>query len=151
MDLEGRLVAVTGAFGALGSAVTLAAQSGQLELNAFLPLIAKNLFEMLDLLNNVIGLFVERCVRGIEADRESCQRNLESGYTLATALVGRLGYDKASEVAAECRNTGKTVRDVALGKNLVMDAEFDALTRPEKLTAPGGGTTAGKTEEYGWT
>jgi aspartate ammonia-lyase len=123
-------------------AVTLAAQSGQLELNAFLPLIAKNLFEMLDLLNNVLGLFVERCVRGIEADRDACRKNLESGYTLATALVGRIGYDAASEVATECRNTGKSVRDVAITKGLMTETEFDALTRLEKLTSPGGGTTA---------
>ena len=123
-------------------AVTLAAQSGQLELNAFLPLIAKNLFEMLDLLNNVLGLFVERCVLGIEADREVCRTNLESGWTLATALTGRIGYEKASEVALECRNIGKPVREVVIAKGFMTDAEFDALTKPEKLTAPGGGTTA---------
>lgn len=127
-------------------AITLAAQSGQLELNQFLPLIARNLFEMLDMLNRVLELFIERCVKGIEADRDGCRRNLESGYTLAVALTGHIGYDRASEVATECRKTGRTVREVVLEKGLLDEKALDTLLRPEKLTAPGG-----KKEERGWT
>jgi aspartate ammonia-lyase len=127
-------------------AVTLAAQSGQLELNAFLPLIARNLFEMLDLTERAVGLFVERCINGIEVDRAACRENLESGYTLAVALTGQLGYDAASEVAKECRATGKTVREVVLKKGLMGEDTLDALLKPERLTAPG---TA--KEERGWT
>ena len=127
-------------------AVTLAAQSGQLELNAFLPLIARNLFEMLDMTERALGLFIDRCVRGIEADRDTCHRNLESGYTLAVALTGSIGYDRASEVASECRRTGRTVREVVLEKGLLDEKTLDALLQPEKLTAPGNGK-----EERGWT
>ncbi len=117
-------------------AVTLAAQSGQLELNPFLPLIARNLFEMLDMLEKVLGLFIERCVRGIEADSEACRVNLESGYTLAVALTGHIGYDRTSEVASECRKTGRPVREVVLEKGLLDEKTLDALLKPEKLTAP---------------
>lgn len=80
-------------------AITLAAQTGQLELNAFLPLIAKNMFEMLDLLNNVLPIFIERCIKGIRANRDNCSRELIDGYTVATALTEYYSYDKASEVA----------------------------------------------------
>ena len=128
-------------------AVTLAAQSGQLELNQFLPLIARNLFEMLDLLDRApLRLFVERCVRGIEADRQACRRNLESGYTLAVALTGHIGYDRASEVAAECRRTGRSVREVVLESGLLDEKALDEILRPERLTSPGGAK-----ENRGWT
>ena len=117
-------------------AVTLAAQGGQLELNAFLPLIAKNLFEMLDLYRSVLPLFIDRCIRGIQPDTEECQRKLDLSYTLATALTGYIGYDKASEVAALCRETGKTVAEIVLEQGLMDRATLDALLRPESLTSP---------------
>lgn len=118
-------------------AITLAAQSGQLELNAFLPLIAKNLLEMLDLLRSTLPLFISRCIDGIEADRAACDRHLHDSFVLATALTGALGYDKASEVAVRCRATGKTVGQVVLEEGLLDRAALDRLLRPERLTAPG--------------
>jgi aspartate ammonia-lyase len=118
-------------------AITLAAQSGQLELNAFLPLIAKNLLEMLDLLQNTLPLFISRCIDGIQADRTVCSRTLHDSFVLATALTGYLGYDKASEVAAQCRATGKTVRQVVLESGLLDQSTLDEILRPERLTAPG--------------
>jgi aspartate ammonia-lyase len=127
-------------------AITLAAQSGQLELNAFLPLIARNLFEMLDLTERAVGLFVEKCVSGIEANRDACRENLETGYTLAVALTGPLGYDAASLIAKECRETGKTVREVVLEKGLMDEKMLDELLQPERLTSP-----AHRKEERGWT
>ena len=101
---------------------------------------------MLDMLERALGLFIERCVRGIEADRDACRRNLESGYTLAVALTGSIGYDRASEVASECRRTGRTVLEVVLEKGLMDKKTLDAMLQPEKLTAPGNGK-----EERGWT
>lgn len=118
-------------------AVTLAAQSGQLELNAFLPLIAKNLFEMLGLLHAALPLFTEQCIRGIRADEARCRRNLENSYVLATALSGALGYDKASEIAGLCRQTGKPVRETVLNLGLLEEKTLDNILRPECLTAPG--------------
>ncbi len=129
-------------------AVTLAAQAGQLELNAFLPLIAKSLLGMLDTLIRTLPMFVERCVRGIEADRDACRRHLESGLTLVTALTGALGYDLACEVAEACKKTGRGVRETVLARGLMDAAQLDALMRPEKLTAPGG---AAPKEERKWT
>jgi aspartate ammonia-lyase len=119
-------------------AVTLAAQAGQLELNAFLPLIAKNIFDMLDLFRRVLPLFINRCISGIQADREACRRKLEAGFTLVTALIGDLGYDKASAVAAWCQKTGRSVREVVLEQQLMEKERLDEILKPERLTAPGG-------------
>lgn len=118
-------------------AITLAAQAGQLELNAFLPLIAKNMFEMLDLLNNVLPIFIERCIKGIRANSDICSRELMAGYTVATALTGYIGYDKASEVAIFCLNTGKTVREAVLELGFLDEKILSEVLRPERLTAPG--------------
>lgn len=120
-------------------AVTLAAQAGQLELNAFLPLIAKSLLEMVDLLARALPLFTDLCIRGIVADEARCSRRLTESFTLVTVLAGVLGYDEASRVAALCRETGKTVRQVVLERRLLGEEELDLLLRPERMTAPGGG------------
>jgi aspartate ammonia-lyase len=118
-------------------AVTLAAQAGQLELNAFLPLIAKNLFDMFDLLGSVLPLFIDRCIRGIQADRESCLRNLNGSFTLATVLTGYIGYDKASEVVSLCRKTGRPVEEIVLEQRLMDKQTLDEILKPERLTSPG--------------
>ena len=93
-------------------AITLAAQAGQLELNAFLPLIAKNIFEMLDLLNNSLDLFIHKCIKGITVNKERCRALVDKSYTLIPALTKYIGYDKASEIARLCKETGKTVREI---------------------------------------
>ncbi len=119
-------------------AVTLAAQAGQLELNAFLPLIAKNMFEMLNLLGHILPLFTDRCVKGIQADTEGCLQRLNKSFTLVTALIGYIGYDKASEVAALCQKTDGTVRRIVLEQRLMDENTLDEILRPERLTSPGG-------------
>ncbi len=121
---------------ACDTAVTLAAASGQLELNAFLPLMAKNLFEMLDILNGVLPLFTQRCVKGITANEQVCLRNLEASLALVTALVPCIGYDKACEVAAGCRQTGMSVRDAVLAQGLMSAERLDAIFTPQRLTSP---------------
>ena len=117
-------------------AVTLAAQAGQLELNAFLPLIAKNLFEQLELLGRAAEIFTERCIRGITANPQRCTELLENSLALCTALTPHIGYDKASAVAAHCRKTGKTVREAALALGVMEEAALDAALNPEKMTSP---------------
>jgi aspartate ammonia-lyase len=117
-------------------AITLAAQAGQLELNAFLPLIAKNIFEMLELLQRVLPLLIGRCINGIQVDRKACRENLEASFTLVTALVGAIGYDRATAVAGQCRETGKSVREVVLEQGLMTEAQLNEIFKPERLTAP---------------
>ncbi|OCN00746.1 aspartate ammonia-lyase [Clostridium sp. W14A] len=118
------------------TAVTLAAQAGQLELNAFLPLIAKNMFEMLDMLNHVLPIFIERCIKRIRANGDICARKLTDSFAVVTALTGYIGYDKASMVAGFCLNTGKTVREAVLELGLLDEGTLSEILRPERLTAP---------------
>jgi len=117
--------------------ITIAAQSGQLELNPFLPLIAHNLFEMLDLLRNGMRMFIDRCIKGIKADRERCAELLNQSLTTVTALVGRIGYEKATDVAKECAASGKTVEQIVLEKGLLSSEEVEAILNPHELTKPG--------------
>ncbi len=118
-------------------AITLAAQAGQLELNAFLPLIAKNLLEMLDLLSNTLPLLIERCIKGIEVNSKQCKQNVYDSYILATALTGYIGYEKAAEIAMLCYKTGRTVRDVVLEQQLMDQDKLNEIFKPERLTSPG--------------
>lgn len=118
-------------------AITVAAQSGQLELNAFLPLIAKNLLEMFDLLRSTLYIFTEKCIKGIEANKERCEELISRSLASVTALTGYIGYDRASEVAKECVRTDKTVRQVLIEKKIMDDGQIDKILRPEIMTSPG--------------
>jgi aspartate ammonia-lyase len=118
-------------------AITLAAQSGQLELNAFLPLIAKNLFQMLDLLKNTLDIFINKCIKGIRADETRRAELLEKSFATVTALTGYIGYDKASYIAKKCLETGKTVRQTLLDEGIIEADKLDQILRPEVMTSPG--------------
>lgn len=117
-------------------AVTLAAQGGQLEKNVFLPLISKNLFEMLDLLRAMLPPFTNHCIRGIRADRTACLHAVESSPALAFALTDSLGQERAEEIAALARKTGRPVRDILTEAGAVDEKQFDTLLSPERLTSP---------------
>jgi aspartate ammonia-lyase len=117
--------------------ITLAAQSGQLELNAFLPVIAHNLFEMLDLLETGVEMFIEKCIKGIKADRDRCNMLVEQSLILVTALSGHIGYDRASEIAKKCAATGKTVKEVLEEENIGDEINTDAVLNPFEMTKPG--------------
>jgi aspartate ammonia-lyase len=94
-------------------AITMAAEGGQLQLNAFEPLIAYNLLSSIDLLTNAADTFATRCVNGIEARTEACARHMEASVGSATALVPVLGYDAAAQIAKESLESGRTVGDLA--------------------------------------
>jgi fumarate hydratase class II len=119
------------------AAVALGGLGGTLELNAMIPLIAHNLLQSITLLANASAAFAEKCVDGIEADREACAATVERNLSLATALVPHVGYDKAAKLAKQAHATGRTVREVAEAEG-VMDAAAlaDALDA-RKMTEPG--------------
>ena len=118
-------------------AITLAAQGGQLELNAFLPLIAANLLPAMEELANAMRLFAQRCVNGIEAVPEQCRTHLENSVALATALAPLIGYDRAAEIAKQALKEGTSVKKVLLDSGLFTKEDLDTLLRPEVLTRPG--------------
>lgn len=117
--------------------ITLAAQSGQLELNAFLPVIAHNLFEMLDLLKGGIRVFIDKCIRGITADERRCRQLVEESFVLVTALAGHIGYEQATEISIKCMETGKTVREILIEENILPKEILDKVLNPINMTKPG--------------
>jgi aspartate ammonia-lyase len=118
-------------------AITLAAFSGQLELNAFLPLITFNLLTSLKLLTNCVTLFRTRCVEGINAKPERCSNWLEESLCLATALAPYIGYDKAAELSKHAAVHRKTIRQMAFEEGLFTMDELDVIFSPQELTRPG--------------
>jgi aspartate ammonia-lyase len=113
--------------------VAMACASGSLELNPFLPLVAACLLDSIELLANASDILRRHCVEGIEADEERCRRHVEGSAAVATALLPAIGYEKASEVAATAKETGRTVRDVAVGDGLITSEQFDELITPEAV------------------
>ena len=118
-------------------AITLAAFSGQLELNAFLPLITFNLLSSLKLLINCVTLFRTHCVAGITADSMRCRRWLEESLCLATALAPYIGYDKAADLSKQAAEEGQTIRNIAVRERLFTDDELDIILASSELTRPG--------------
>ena len=118
-------------------AITLAAQGGQLELNAFRPLVAANLLPAMEDLTGAMKLFAERCVSGIEANSERCRFHLENSVALVTALAPLIGYDRAASLAKQALQTDSSVKKSLLDSGLFTAEELDTLLRPEALTRPG--------------
>jgi aspartate ammonia-lyase len=122
---------------AFDQAITLAAFSGQLELNAFLPLITFNLLTGLSLLTNAATLFRTHCVEGITADEAQCRHWLEESLCLATALVPYIGYERVAELSKRAQQEGTTIRQAALDDRLFSEEELDLIFSPAELTRPG--------------
>jgi aspartate ammonia-lyase len=116
--------------------VTMAAEGGQLQLNAFEPIIAHSLFKSLYHLAAGCRTLGERCVKGITANRERARHLLDSSTALVTALTPFIGYARATEIAQEALATGARVYDLVLQKKLMGRDELDKLLSPEMLTRP---------------
>ena len=104
-----------------------AAAAGQFELNVMMPVISYNLLWSLGILTTGVRMLRERCVEGIEAERERCSAYLESTIGLATVLNPVIGYHQAAEVAKEAAASGKSILDVVLDKGILSKEEFDRL------------------------
>ena len=116
--------------------VTMAAEGGQLQLNAFEPIIAHSLFKSLAHLAAGCRVLGERCVTGITANRERARRLLDDSTALVTALNPYIGYVRSSAIAQEALATGKRVYDLVLEKKLMTREDLDAILQPEALTRP---------------
>ncbi len=126
------------AFEVIGNDITVsfAAEAGQLQLNAFEPIIAHNLLNSIIYLRQGCLTLAERCVRGITANREHLQHTVENSIGIVTALNPYIGYENATAVAKEAHATGKSVREVVLARKLLTEAQLQELLRPETLTQP---------------
>ena len=113
--------------------VAHAASRGDLELNAFLPVIADSLLHSCDLLARACTLLRAHCVEGIEADEARCRAHIDGSTAMATALVSVLGYDTASKIAREAEASGRSVRDVVVEQGLLTPEAFDGLITAEAV------------------
>jgi len=119
------------------AAVSAGAAGGQLDLNLYKPVIAYNFLQSADILANAAETFAEKFVAKLEANEEHCADAVERSMALATALNPAIGYDKASEVAKAALKEGKTVREVAVAKGYLTEAEADEVLDPERMTHRG--------------
>ena len=127
------------------AAITVGGLQGHFELNVFVPVIARNLFDSIRLLSAAARLFAEKCVDGIEANRETCERYAELTLSAATALNPYIGYDKATEIVKEAAASGRSLREVAreagvdeetLDKALDYRAMAEPHDKPASLDMP---------------
>lgn len=123
------------AFEVIGNDVTVsfAAEAGQLQLNAFEPIIVRNLFNSLVFLRQGCITLAERCIIGITANRDHLRAMIDNSIGIVTALNPHIGYENASAVAAEAHLTGKGVMEIVLAKGLLSKEELDKILRPETL------------------
>ena len=117
------------------AAIAIGGMQGHFELNVFVPLLAKNVLESVKLLASACRLFAEKCVDGIEANKENCERYAELTLAAATALNPYIGYDKAAEIVKESAASGRSLREVAREKGVedgVLDEALDyrAMAKP---------------------
>ena len=126
------------AFEVIGNDITVsfAAEAGQLQLNAFEPIIAHSLFKSLKHLTNGCLTLAERCVKGITANREHLRNLVEHSIGIVTALNPHIGYTNATAVAQEALASGKSVYALVLEKKLLSKEQLDEILRPENLTQP---------------
>ncbi len=124
----------------IGNDATIAfAASGigsSFELNVMMPVMAYNLLQSIALLSRAARVFSDRTVLGIEVNTERCESLVEQSLAMCTSLAPIIGYDKAAEIAKESFKTGKTVRQVALEKKLMSDAELNKALDPKRMTQP---------------
>jgi len=117
------------------AAIAIGGMQGHFELNVFVPLLAKNVLESVKLLASACRLFAEKCVDGIEANRENCERYAELTLSAATALNPYIGYDKAAEIVKESAASGRSLREVAREKG-VEDSVLDEALDYRKMAKP---------------
>jgi aspartate ammonia-lyase len=126
------------AFEVIGNDVTVsfAAEAGQLQLNAFEPIIAYSIFKSITHLRNGCLVLADRCVKGITANPERLKSLVENSIGVVTALNPYIGYANATQIAREALATGRKVYDLVLERKLLSKEQLDDILKPEVLTRP---------------
>lgn len=119
------------------TAITLAASQGQLQLNAFSPLISESLLESLELLTNTVKIFNDKCIKSIIVDEEKCKKNLEKSTAIITALVHHIGYKKASEIAHKSVKENRSIKEILISENILSKEVIEKILNPYEITKPG--------------
>ena len=127
------------AFNIIGNdvTITMAAEAGQLELNAFEPIIFYCMFQSIDTLGYAVQTLVDNCIVGITANEERCRYLVENSVGIITAISPHLGYQKAADIAKKAIKTGESVRSLILQEKLMDEDELNRILDPIHMTEPG--------------
>ncbi len=117
-------------------AITMAGEAGQLQLNAFEPVIAHKLLESITHLTAAADTLTVRCVRGITADIDHMRSTVERSIGLVTALNPHIGYEAATALAARALTSDSTIPELAVSAGLLSGEDFDRIVRPEEMIHP---------------
>ncbi len=112
--------------------VTVGGHADNFELNVMIPVMTFNVLQSVEILANVAAIFVDKCIAGIEANRERCREYAELSPALATSLAPVLGYDKAAQIAKDALAKNKTIRDLVVEEGLLDEKQADELLDPAK-------------------
>ena len=117
------------AFNIIGNdfTITMAAEAGQLELNAFEPVVFYNLFESIETLGRAAGTLNDNCIEGITANPKHCAELVDASVGISTALCPAIGYAAAASIAKESLKTGTPVKELVLKKGLLSEREVEVL------------------------
>ncbi|MBP5279859.1 MAG: aspartate ammonia-lyase, partial [Erysipelotrichaceae bacterium] len=110
--------------------VSMAAEAGQLELNAFLPVLLFQLFESIDVLESTVRNFVDNCLKDLVVLEERCRYNVEHNYSIATALNPIIGYEKAAELVKRATKENKTILEIIDEEKIISREELEKLLNP---------------------
>ena len=116
--------------------ITMAAEAGQLELNAFEPVLFHRLFESIDTLKEAAATLTKHCITGITANKGQCEEYIEKSVGISTALCPYIGYAKSAEIAKKSLKTGISVKELVLEEGLLKEEELKEILKPEKMTQP---------------
>ena len=116
--------------------ITVAGQSGTLELNTMMPLIAFNLLQSIEIVANAVGLFADSCITGIRANLGRCRDLAERSCALVTAIAPSIGYDRAAQIVKRARQGNKTIREAMLEEGIPR-TEVDRILDLKRMTQGG--------------
>jgi aspartate ammonia-lyase len=118
------------------TAVALAVQAGQLELNVMMPTMSYSVLQSITIMINMLHQFTDKCIAGITVNRDRCNFYAQSTVSLATALNPYIGYAKAAEIVKESVATGKSIIEIARSKGLLSEKEIAEILDPQRMTEP---------------
>ena len=127
------------AFNIIGNdmTITMAAEAGQLELNAFEPIIFYCIFQSIDTLGYAVETLVDNCIVGITANEERCRQLVENSVGIITAICPHVGYEKTADIAKKAINSNESVRSLILKENIMDEEELSRILDPIHMTEPG--------------
>lgn len=126
------------AFNVIGNdiTITMAAEAGQMELNAFEPVLFYNLFESIDTMTGAVKTLVDNCILGITANEKRCRELVEASVGTVTALCPYIGYKKATEIAKKSLKSGLSIKEYVIDEGLLTEEELEEILNPFKMTEP---------------